>query len=225
MTPKCRVATRHLGDRIAVMFRSHDMWNMNSIRAGLVVIVLLMNTSTVLVADDENMFSFGGFDLRQAPIQLKKSFPLSRIEQSTAGNNRSVWIHVDSREVKDQVTSAHFERQGKTYYRLNLIFERPASPGKPDDFYDDLSGRLPACSSILSSLESTYGKPSGPHQTTNDTDVIDYNYVWEKPTEKLILVCGRRFNSQSGLTWVSGVTIGPSKDNSCRNTPYWCPGP
>ena len=198
---------------------------MNCARLSRTALALLLIVSATAMGGEADYFSFGGFNLQQSPNQLKTLFPLSRVEQSKKvdGNkSESVWVRVDPREVKDQVTYAQYFIYAAKLQKLSMNFERPLPPGKPGSYFDDPFNHFPVCNSVLPALESAYGKPSGPHEKYTDTQV-EYAYVWEKPDQKLVLTCAGLADSKDIRTWAMELVIAPSKDGECRNMPCFFP--
>ena len=190
-------------------------------------LAFLLSVSTTAMGGEADYFSFGGFNLQHTPDQLRTLFPLSKVEQSkkVEGNkSESVVVRVDPREVKDQVTYAQYNIYAAKLQNLRMNFERPLPPGKPSSYFDDRLNQSPACDSVLSVLEKTYGKPSGPHERYTDTQV-EYAYVWEKTDQKLVLSCAGLADSKDTCTWVMDLVIAPSKDGVCRNLPCFLPEP
>ena len=199
---------------------------MNCARLSRTALVLLLIVSATVMGGEADYFSFGGFNLQQTPDQLKTLFPLSRVEQSkkVEGNkNEDVVVRVDPREVKDQVTYAQYFIYAAKLQKLSLNFERPLPPGKPGSYFNDPFNQNPACNTILPAIERVYGKPSGSHTRTTDTDLTEYAYVWEKPDQKLVLTCASLPDSKDTRTWAMNLVIAPSKDGACRNMPCFFP--
>ena len=197
-----------------------------SLLSRLVFQVLLLIVSTTAMGSDEDFFVFGGFHLRQTPIQLSKVFPLSQIQQSNKDNgnpNQDVVVKINPREVKDQVTYAQYFAYAGKLQKLQLNFERSLPPGMPGSYFNDPFNQSPACDTVLPSLEQAYGKPTGPHVRYTDTDLIEHAYVWEKIDQKLVLYCARIPDTKGTRTWVMGITIAPSKDDDCRNMACFYP--
>ncbi|MFC0351986.1 hypothetical protein [Undibacterium danionis] len=157
-------------------------------------------------------FSLGGLRLHSSTAELKANFPHSAIDTQ----ERSTYIRIDKRDVKDSVTSANYTIQNKRATHLQLRFEYQFETPKSDAFHHNDFNTHPPCEPLLKQLTQTYGKPYGPFDG-NEEGLRYKEYVWDNDTEKLIYFCARHFQDSKKNLWAAGLVIAPNKPGNCMH--------
>ena len=93
-------------------------------------------------------FSLGSLRLNSGSADIKASFPYSVVD----AQERSIYIAVDKRDIKDGVTSANYTIQNKQATRLQLLFEYQFETRKSDAFHRNPFNTNPACEPMLKQL-------------------------------------------------------------------------
>lgn len=184
----------------------------NLIRIGLAGLWVL---STPAFGSAQDYFSVGGFHLHQSPKQLKAAFPLSIVDDTNNGEGRreSVDVSVDPREARDYVASASYSIYDSKLESLQIGFARLLPPGKAKKYYANPLNHSLACDVLLKRLGQAYGKPAKPILQLTEEDMTEYYYVWEKPDQVMLLVCGRYKGDKA--IWSMGLMIKPTKEGAC----------
>ena len=172
---------------------------------GLAMFALCSISQAQTSAQDH--FSFGGFALQTSIKEIKAGFPNSSIEDG----ERMLYVRVHPSDVRDQVTTGYYHINKNKRTSLTLLFERNPVPPKDGNFAQN-----PSCESVMRPLIKAYGKPIGPLGGSEEGVTID-DYVWEMPTEKLVLVCSHPVSNKKKQSWVSYISIGPSQGGYCKN--------
>jgi len=156
--------------------------------------------------------SLGGLRLNSSTAEMKANYPHSVVDDQ----ERSTYITVDKRDVKDGVTSANYTIRNKQATRLQLLFENQFETRKSDAFHRNSFNTNPACEPLLKQLTKTYGKPYGPFD--GGEEGIRYKeYVWDNDTEKMIYFCAHHYQASKKKLWAAGLVIAPNKPGSCMH--------